>query len=1101
MRVPKDLARVLPLDEQLFAGRFVIEAEAGVGGMGVVYRAFDQVRGERVALKILHQADPAALHRFDAEVRALAKLRHPAIVEYVAHGVDVEGDPYLAMEWVVGETLHARLREGVLAIADALILGARLAGALESAHAVGVLHRDIKPSNVLLPARNVREAKLADFGLALIGEGDEADSGDAVSGECIVGTPGYMAPEQARGSPELDGRADLFSLGCLLFRCVTGVEPFPGTAELSASAKVMLLEPPPLSELHPEAPVALSRLVANLLAKNPDERPVSARAVQKDLERMARAIRADLSAPPSEVRTLESAPEAYFGRYVLESSPAGAGDVFLARDPARNRHVALRVFGMVRNPEEIAQLLREARVVSGVNHPNIAPILDVGEHAGVAFVVREQVTGQCLRRFMGDATVTFAQRARWLLQVAQGLAAAHRAGVAHGDVRPDNIVVRGGDIKLLDFRFGFAAGDTRGDQYAWGVIAYELLTGCSLADGIDLDGIDLTIAHVIRRAVHENPEERFATMDDAHDAFQAAIERDPARRKAGRRHRAWAVALIGLAALLTGIFLPTCNREMAPVSSAADASEAVNGEESTRNPKARAHFDAAIRYWRGASSRIALLTLGDALDADPDFAAAHLYSAIMLVQDDVEAVQHYRAATIHRNQLSPRDRALLDAFATSVTVPRDLTATQEALTAALVRFPADWLLSSVLARVHLDKHENQKAIDVSDAALRHDPSLALALYQRAVAESDHDHDRASRSLDECLRISPQADSCLSWLMKFANHEGQCVEAEQYARTLLRLTNRPAGSWRWSLAGAIIAQGGTIESARDAYERVSFSKNDVDPMFDVLKGSFAEAQRTLDDKVAWDEGETDGGWHEYIVRYQFNMAKELNDVPRITRLAAQHLKRLDGWLLGNHMEGNILPRRMQYFVGTLSREAFEEHRQRWMKNEIPTKDYYGTKDVWFYGYADAAKTKEDFVDAYRAYREYETAPHRWGMATVRDDFALGHVSLLADDVDRAIPLLRRVANDCNVVQWAIEHTWAHLDLGMALEQTGDVSGACAAYDVVVQRWGKEPRSVSARTARARRAALHCAAQNTPRAVRPAPVPENDGTSRTVVPRDS
>jgi serine/threonine protein kinase len=238
--------------------------EAGAGGMGTVYRAREHASGRIVALKLL-RADAGDLTRFAHEAHVLAKLAHPGIVEYVAHGVTGAGQPWLAMEWLEGETLHHALKRGTLSVREALRMARSVADALATAHEAGVVHRDLKPSNVFL----VRDGrlKLLDFGIA-----KSMDlTGLTHTGE-LVGTPAYMSPEQARGEA-VDGRTDLFALGCIIFRCITGKLPFEGADMLAIATKLALEQAPLLSDVDPTVPAPLGRLVAALLEKNRADRP------------------------------------------------------------------------------------------------------------------------------------------------------------------------------------------------------------------------------------------------------------------------------------------------------------------------------------------------------------------------------------------------------------------------------------------------------------------------------------------------------------------------------------------------------------------------------------------------------------------------------------------------------------------------------------------------------------------------------------------------------------------------------------------------------------------------------------------------------------
>ncbi len=261
----------------VIAGRFELKELAGSGGTAMVYRARALDSGRAVALKLIEKsADP---ERFLREARVLAGLRHPAIVRYLDHGPVPGGGLYLAMEWLEGETLSRRLRRGALAPNQAVGLVMRLADALSLAHQKGIVHRDIKPGNVLLVEAEVERAKLLDFGVARVFDPD----GFVTLTGAVLGTPGYMAPEQARGEPDVDSRADVFALGCLLYQGLTGRAAFAAKAPLAVLAKLILQDPPRIRELRRDLPRALDNLVARMLAKDPDQRPRDGAAVVREL--------------------------------------------------------------------------------------------------------------------------------------------------------------------------------------------------------------------------------------------------------------------------------------------------------------------------------------------------------------------------------------------------------------------------------------------------------------------------------------------------------------------------------------------------------------------------------------------------------------------------------------------------------------------------------------------------------------------------------------------------------------------------------------------------------------------------------------------------
>jgi tetratricopeptide (TPR) repeat protein len=260
--------------------RFTVEGHAGKGGMGHVYRARDDESGARVALKTMRIADPGLARRFEREARVLEELQDPAVVRYVARGTTALGQAFLVMEWVEGESVSQRLLRGPLGVPATLQLVRRVAGGLAAAHARGIVHRDVKPANVLLPDGDVERAVLIDFGIARTQRPGTA----ATRRGAFLGTPGYMAPEQARGGGALDARADVFSLGCVAYQCLTGKVPFAGADFLEMLAKLLLETPRPASETAPDVPPALDRLLARMLAKEPDARPADAAALLVELD-------------------------------------------------------------------------------------------------------------------------------------------------------------------------------------------------------------------------------------------------------------------------------------------------------------------------------------------------------------------------------------------------------------------------------------------------------------------------------------------------------------------------------------------------------------------------------------------------------------------------------------------------------------------------------------------------------------------------------------------------------------------------------------------------------------------------------------------------
>lgn len=287
----------------LFAGRYEIAELAGSGGMSSVYRAIDRQTGRQVALKVIRNPDRRTATRFRREASVLASLSRPSIVQYLAHGMTPSGDRFLAMEWLEGEDLATRLTHGPLTIADTLIVATRIADALVTAHALGLIHRDIKPSNLFLPDAQISQAKLLDFGIVLTpqhGPGYVTRTGTA------MGTPGYMAPEQALGLQDIDIRADIYAFGCVLYHCLAGFPPFSDAG--SGSLTRSLLDPaPPVQKFRPDTPQYLADLVMRMLEQEVECRPQSVKTVLETLTlRQAVAPSQVPFSPPIRSKRVES---------------------------------------------------------------------------------------------------------------------------------------------------------------------------------------------------------------------------------------------------------------------------------------------------------------------------------------------------------------------------------------------------------------------------------------------------------------------------------------------------------------------------------------------------------------------------------------------------------------------------------------------------------------------------------------------------------------------------------------------------------------------------------------------------------------------------
>ncbi|KYG06255.1 protein kinase [Sorangium cellulosum] len=303
--------------EIVLSGRYRLERRAGAGGMGEVWKALDQGTGEPVAVKVLSGGELGGAPRFAREAQILAGLSHPRVVRYVAHGEGADGTPYLVMEWLDGEDLAARLARGPLGIDESVDLAVRVADVLAWAHAQGVIHRDLKPSNLFLPGGRLADIKVLDFGIARTTRATRMTRSGM-----MMGTPGYMAPEQARGEANSDARADVFSLGCVLFECLTGEPAFGGQHPAAILTKVLFEETPSARRARPAVPMALDELLSRMLSKQREERPTDGQAAAealRALENTASALPGASSRAPSLTSSEQRAVAV-----ILVSAPTGA---------------------------------------------------------------------------------------------------------------------------------------------------------------------------------------------------------------------------------------------------------------------------------------------------------------------------------------------------------------------------------------------------------------------------------------------------------------------------------------------------------------------------------------------------------------------------------------------------------------------------------------------------------------------------------------------------------------------------------------------------------------------------------------------------------
>jgi len=278
-------------------GNYRLLGAIGSGGMGMVYVAEHLLLGRRAAIKFLHahvSREPDMVERFFNEARAASAVKHPGIVEVYDFGYH-DGRAYLVMEYLDGESLLSHLRvEGTMTVERTLGITRKVSSALAAAHDAGVIHRDLKPDNIFLvrdtpdtPADARGRVCLLDFGVAKLVRGDGSFSAQATASGVLVGTPAYMSPEQCKGSGQVDGRSDLYALGCVLYGMLAGRPPFVGEGGGDVIAHHIFVAPEPPSAHSPHVPPELDAIVMKLLEKDPKKRFQSARELGRTLADLA----------------------------------------------------------------------------------------------------------------------------------------------------------------------------------------------------------------------------------------------------------------------------------------------------------------------------------------------------------------------------------------------------------------------------------------------------------------------------------------------------------------------------------------------------------------------------------------------------------------------------------------------------------------------------------------------------------------------------------------------------------------------------------------------------------------------------------------------
>jgi serine/threonine protein kinase len=855
-------------------------------------------------------------------------------------------------------------------------------------------------------------------------------------------------------------------------------------------------------------------------------------------------------------------PGSQFGRYTIVGlvGTGGMGHVYQARDRELERLIALKLIRTDRASESAEaarareRLFREARAAAALEHVNVVSIFDIGVIDGSPFIAMEFVKGRSLRALVGDPAIGFEERVRWLLDIARALGAAHARGLVHRDVKPDNVMLRDdGVIKVLDFGIarpaltgqppsevapqeGRMAGtprymapeqlrgepvDGRTDQFSWGVLAYEVLTGRRPWSGeVETTTYELVasilhdepeppsvsspllrggVERVVLRTLSKVPADRYASMEEVAAELGAAAASAPPMRtadaesispRAPRRSRATALAVV--AALLVGVVgvvtlrarslppnIPLANPSPSIPNAPAPITLADLPVPESTLPDARAAYVVAMQAFRDGSPVQAMNGFVTAATLDPMMAAAHLRAHIVLPGGaETEGQGHLQRAMDLRARLTPRDQAILDAFAPAyLSHPVDAKEATRRLLELAHASPNDLEVQYFAAAREVDMAKRDAALE-RVAAL--DPKFAAPLWLMATDLLPlADKGALDAMVDRCLSVA-LSTSCLSVRALAHEDRGECEAMEADARRMLA---RGDTGWRayGKLARALVAIGQPAEAVRAALAQkwstapassLRTTQITDEASLAILSGDFVSARARaaeLEQLVATEPLEAK---HEDASWLLVDLYAEMGMPDRAARAADEFLKTRSGW----QSMGRWSPRPLFYAVavhgGLRTEEERRTARDRWL-SEWASGDPLFLPQQWIHGYAFPATTAAEGREALAAAPTPIPRPmfnefHRNGFESV------GRVYLLAGRPAEALPHLRQAAASCSALAAPFSSIHAHLYLAEALEATNDLPGACAEYATVLAHWGSaRPRSVSAATARARVKALACA----------------------------